>query len=107
AAGARDVRDGGIDLEECPALALVRIGGQRAGAEADDADALQPGITVQPREQLADGPGAMVVTERLAAPRPVEELLAVDGIAVDEAAHPAHLRDPMDAEEAAGSVSAG
>ena len=35
----RDVDDHGIDLEKAPRLAFARVAGERAGAQADDAEA--------------------------------------------------------------------
>ena len=68
-AAGRDVDDGRVDFVEADVVELQGIGGERAGAEADvaDADAAGRAIGVEVIEHDADAAGCGVVGGRHAA----------------------------------------
>ena len=98
-----DLPDEAVDLVEGQGVARPRVGGQRAGAEADHGHAPGAAAPIQLGEELPDRAAEMIVRDRLGAPRGLEALPAVQRGAVAQlgvALLVPVAQDPEDAEEA-------
>src|SRR5204863_3558766 len=86
---ARDLHDVGVELVDAKIVARAAPGGERAHAQADDADAARPRAVVV--ERARDARARPEVADRLHAQLGIDELPAVVDHAVDEAAREARL----------------